>query len=119
MVIALSQGTATITVTTVDGGDTARCSVTVSDNVGIVDIQKSNTVSVYPNPVEDYLFIDTQGQTIDRIQIINILGTLLLDKQKVSNTVDVLTLPKGVHVLNNRNERRQVSNPLYQTIVEG
>ncbi|MDH8701010.1 hypothetical protein M2138_000348 [Dysgonomonadaceae bacterium PH5-43] len=59
------------------------------------------TLYVYPNPVKDYLYIINRGQLIDRYEITDITGKVVMkDDAVVSNMINVTTLPEGVYFVN-------------------
>jgi uncharacterized protein YjdB len=97
MVLALSTGSATITVTTEDGGLAATCLITVRNVTGINEIG-TNCV-VYPNPFADYIIIDaTENGTAT---IYDLSGKVLLNTtlKAGKNTVNTSSLTKGIYVL--------------------
>jgi Leucine-rich repeat (LRR) protein len=73
--------------------DDAACNVlSVGDNVFEVD------VSVYPNPTDNYLFIEGNKNPIS-ISIYNLLGKKVMSA-KNTNKVDVKELSSGVYIIN-------------------
>jgi len=62
-----------------------------------VDDQKLTNISIYPNPVDDKLFI--QGlQKETKVSIYTILGKLVLSKM-TSSEIDVNNLKSGVYII--------------------
>ena len=88
LIDALSAGSSTITVTTVDGGFSDQCIVTV-DSIDVSAIQFEGQwggIKVYPNPVSDKLHLVLPESTSEKhIKIYNTNGQLLLSK-KTSDT---------------------------------
>jgi hypothetical protein len=61
------------------------------------DNQLSKTISIYPNPVKNQLFINSQ-ETIQSVEIFNLLGKKVLTSNS-TNSVDVSSLSKSVYIL--------------------
>ncbi len=62
LVTAVSEGTATITVTTEDGGNTATCDVTVKAGSGTgINDNKANNIKIYPTLVENGFVVETSN----------------------------------------------------------
>lgn len=107
MVTGKAAGTATITVTTVDGSIKATCVITVNNLVGISENSLNDLVSVYPNPTTDFVTIDF-GNSLDnsvaRIQIVDLLGKEVYQSGKVSQTsvlqINTSQFSKGVYIVN-------------------
>ena len=89
LIDALSAGSSTITVTTVDGGFSDQCIVTV-DSIDVSAIQfegQWGAIKVYPNPVSDKLHLVLPESTSEKhIKIYDSIGQLLLAK-KTSDTL--------------------------------
>ena len=71
-------------------------------------------LSVFPNPVNDILTINTNTQ-IDKVEVHNTLGQLVHSERSVGNEVQVSELAKGIYLLSvysngNRNIIRFVKN---------
>lgn len=65
-------------------------------NVSVAELNKERqTITVYPNPVQNMLHIDHEG----RIDIYNMQGQIILSEQLANNTVNVSSLPAGVYML--------------------
>ncbi|HYW95265.1 MAG TPA: Ig-like domain-containing protein, partial [Bacteroidales bacterium] len=95
VVTAVADGTCTITVTTTDGGFTATCAVTVQ-KTGIES--SKTTFRVYPNPVQDNLFLD--GQNIRSVAIYSITGTpLMIVKEGFKDGINVAAFKSGMYFL--------------------
>ena len=80
---AIKAGQANIIVTTVDGGFTDTCKVTVSDGLSVKDNKEHNKFfNIYPNPTSDYLNIisDFFSNKIENsnLEIYNQLGEIVL-----------------------------------------
>ena len=55
-------------------------------------------ISIYPNPVEDYLFLDTLSQDPIQAQIFNVIGQKFCD-EKISSKISTRTLNPGYYFL--------------------
>jgi pimeloyl-ACP methyl ester carboxylesterase len=80
-----------------------------SSNIAIFDIKISSktnssikselsSIYIYPNPVNDYVFINSQN-IIKEISIYNIVG-LIMENKLLENKINVSNLTKGVYFLN-------------------
>ena len=79
---------------------------TFSDTILLVDvfsikeINLENEAQVYPNPANDYLFIETETLILQNIQIFNQLGQLV-DSKKIPNQkqfqINIENLPHGIY----------------------
>jgi len=67
---------------------------------GITDVEtiKSLSFSVFPNPAKDVLNIKSSSEKI-KIQIYNILGKLVLEKEVVTSELDIKSLKSGLYIL--------------------
>ena len=99
---AVTEGTATISVISQDGGFTTNVRVTVTSSVtGITDGAKKNVINIYPNPTEgptninqglrpfsNYLLLDLKGKVMER-------GVV----RKHQKALDLTHLPRGTYLL--------------------
>jgi len=85
------------------GGPMAQFNVTnevVVSALGVNNITKANTVSVYPNPANSEITINAAGQKIDNATIYDINGqTVLNAKSPSQNQVDVSQLTDGIYFI--------------------
>lgn len=65
-------------------------------NVSIAEIRNSNEVNIYPNPVIDYLTIESKS-TVTRIQIFDITGKLILEPNAQLNKINLSGLLSGIY----------------------
>jgi hypothetical protein len=78
--------------------DTSAVAVlTVVNNVGINEVSQSNLFTVYPNPTNSTLTINTKA-IYSSIQIVNTLGQLVFTKEK-STLLNVSSLPSGIYFI--------------------
>ena len=70
--------------------------VTKLETVGVQDINQT-AFNVYPNPTTGWVQLD--GFTADRIEVMDQLGRTLRTQAQVGNGVDLSGLPAGVYVL--------------------
>lgn len=52
----------------------------------------------FPNPTRDYITISS-NKIIDRIELFNLLGTLVLNTEVNTNKIDIRDLPKGIYLM--------------------
>ena len=53
---------------------------------------------LYPNPIDDYLYITTE-ENINKIEIYNIMGVMILEKDSTSNKIDLSDLNNGIYFI--------------------
>ncbi len=69
-----------------------------SANVSVKKFNNRTKVAIHPNPASAQLFIETDNIKIERIEILNLQGKVLLD-QPFSKTIDVSGFGTGVYLL--------------------
>jgi len=76
-----------------------------SDTLGINEINENNNISVYPNPANDNITIETPPLSI--IEILDIEGQLIKTCKASGNKtyIDVLNFPSGVYVVEVKTEK--------------
>ncbi len=73
---------------------------------GINNLNEDNLITINPNPVFDYLHIETKSNDETEIVIYNSIGTVCLNQKIQSNTtVDVSFIPAGVYVYEIKNSK--------------
>ena len=103
VVTAIAPGTATIIATTVDGGKTATCAVTVTNDpvANTIAIVDDGLLKAYPNPTDGPLTLDglTPGATI---RIYSPFGTLAATHKAADATItlDLSSLAAGMYFIN-------------------
>ena len=104
----LKNGTAKIKLSFNSNGKVVEQNITISTAVlGTNDLSKS-TVNIYPNPVENILYIEVKDA--DKAEIYNITGAKITEKtlQKGKNQIDVSSLQKGVYIIKVNNSTFKV-----------
>ncbi len=93
LVLGISDGSAIITVTSINGGHTSSCLIQVKKEIlSVVNGQPS--IRVFPNPVEGYLNLEFMDAGQRSIRIYNIVGNLLMELETnwLSERVDLESL---------------------------
>jgi hypothetical protein len=109
VVTAISEGTATITVTTAYGNHSATCDVRVTSNVGVADTDVLKPM-IYPNPcTTDHFSIlipEFSGQTVTLLRIFDFTGKLVHTKEIMLNgngdrtvTVETKSMRRGIYLI--------------------
>ena len=102
-VTAISAGVATITATAEDGGKTASCAVTVSNQTTDVEILNMQPFRIYPNPTKGLLQIDNGDWNMDNVEYIiyNAAGYKIMQGrlQGGSAVINVESLSSGMYFL--------------------
>ena len=64
----------------------------------INDIDEQNIIKLYPNPAKDQLNIETNYE-LNKVQIIDITGKMLVQEQNNFSTINISDLHKGVYFI--------------------
>ena len=101
MVTAISNGNATITVTTLNGNHTATCDVIVKTSYSSVELAESLTVHSFPNPTDGLITIEFSTQGFYHLTILDIAGRVILRKPVAEQSVqlDLSSYAAGIYVL--------------------
>ena len=106
LITAVSVGTATITITTVDGNKTETCAVTVSqstspDNPNAVEEALFANISVVPNPFSSQLRISHKEAINVRYALLDTKGTTLYQGvlESAETTLNTENLKAGIYLL--------------------
>ena len=107
-ITGIKSGTATITVTTKEGGFSADCAVTVTNMTGSETIEIP-LAQVYPNPTNGILTLSFKTAGNYHITICNTNGKVLVRKTAtgIVTQMDMSSLPAGVYMLFIDNGKRQ------------
>ena len=85
-------GSTTVVWTITDGsGNTANCSfdVTVNESLGIENLKKHG-ISIYPNPTSGLIYIESTKFQIERIEVYDLIGKLIIRKIEFNdNKIDL------------------------------
>jgi hypothetical protein len=98
--IVSDAGTYTVQTTTADG-----CASVVSANFPVIvtgDLPIAQSVSLYPNPSRDYIFINGIEEQVTASSVIDMVGrssTIKLDQQGVVLSGDIRNLATGMYIL--------------------
>jgi hypothetical protein len=66
------------------------------DVTGINDIQV-NKLTIYPNPTQDKVYIQTESESALQVKVFNTIGKLLLETR--SNEIDLSAFAKGIYLI--------------------
>ena len=61
-------------------------------------LNNTNDYKVYPNPVKDILYINNHNQ-LKKIEIYNILGEKVIEKEHPNNTIPVHNIREGLYTV--------------------
>lgn len=117
LVTAITEGNATITVTTNDGSFTADCEVTVTNSVsGVKSKVTTNSISIFPNPTNSILNIVIEEYENTVANIVDITGRLLISEQlnATKNSISLSSLKQGIYMLYLKDGNKMVH---YQKII--
>ncbi|WP_157983096.1 T9SS type A sorting domain-containing protein, partial [Psychroflexus aestuariivivens] len=75
-------------------------------NLSTSDFKNLNSISVYPNPVKDKLWIENPNQIkIDKAEVYNLSGKLIKAFDGVNDFIDVESITEGIYFLKVYNEK--------------
>jgi hypothetical protein len=101
IVLARVPGTAIITATTVEGGFTADCTVTVTQPTGIAETAHNAPQQAYPNPTDGTVTLkfETAGERL--VTLSDRSGKILLSKpvNKQTEQIDISAFPADIYLL--------------------
>ena len=82
---------------------------TTLDNVSSIKNINNNKFKIYPNPAKNQLYIDGEQETINKIQIMDITGRVILNKETHSTkqTINISKLQNGVYLIKINNSIQQ------------
>jgi hypothetical protein len=64
----------------------------------------ASPVSIYPNPVDRILYIET-SQTVSSVEVFNLIGVKIMDKSKPEGLIDMSQLEQGMYFIRIRTDR--------------
>jgi uncharacterized protein YjdB len=100
LLTALTDGTVTVTATANDAsGVSESVVITISNqSVGLKEATLQN-INIYPNPVQNQLFIELTEGKISAINILGLFGKVVLSNPNYTKSIDVSGLSKGIYIL--------------------
>ena len=105
LLTATTDGTVTVTATANDAsGETAGMIVTISNQSVGIDAATANAINIYPNPVQNELFIEMAEGQITEINILDLSGKIVRSIIDNTKTIDVSDLTQGIYFLKIRTE---------------
>jgi hypothetical protein len=95
------------TVCVTDAGGCVTCkNVTVSSPTGVPAITDNGTIKVYPNPANDFIFVEgtLNGAANMQVNIVNMFGQTVIDKMvhadgQFSEKISIANIPTGVYFI--------------------
>lgn len=95
---ALSDGSVDVTASANDAsGETGTATITISNQSVDIDEVIGNTITIFPNPVEDQLFIEVEEEQINQVEVIDVSGKLI--KIGLNKILNVSDLKQGIYML--------------------
>ena len=101
MLSAINNGTVTVKATANDISGTSGTAIITINNqtIGINELDDKK-IKIYPNPVQNELFVELENERITKMNIVDISGKLI---KTISNTnskhIDVSSLNQGIYIL--------------------
>lgn len=86
--------------TTVNNGNFSYIKINSVDMLGVKSVEIGGEVSVYPNPVKDYLYIKSTAE-VSELHVFNMVGQKVYSQKSNEKTpkLNVSSLPKGNYIL--------------------
>jgi hypothetical protein len=87
--------------------------VTLSNTVGITEINKNDNIVIYPNPANDNINIDVKNY--NEIIITDISGKVVMNLDSAStqnNTIDISNLSNGIYFVTIKSDRQLITKKL-------
>lgn len=75
--------------------------------LGVADMQRSNTIKLWPNPASQILFVENE-QSIEQVRIYNMLGVEVL--RTSTNAINVSALPQGTYIIKVTDQKRTITD---------
>jgi hypothetical protein len=97
---AITDGTVTVIANANDGsGIAGTTTITISNQtVGLNQLDSKN-ISIYPNPVQNELFIVLDNEDITKIDILDLSGKMIKSARTNTSQIDVSELSEGIYIL--------------------
>lgn len=73
--------------------------------IGVQEIISEKNVTVYPNPTNNSIFLETANEAVEEVFVYTISGQLVVNKPIVSNTVDLSELVNGTYIIKTNNPK--------------
>lgn len=71
---------------------------TFQNNLKVAENEMSKGITVYPNPASNIINIDVDGDSIEKIQLLDISGKIVFsNSKKIDTKIDVSQLPSGIY----------------------
>jgi len=101
LLTAVSDGTVEVTATANDAsGESGTVTITISNqSLSVNESDVLSLVSIYPNPVQDQLFVEVGNLDITEMSILDISGKVIKSIDVNALNVDVSDLNQGVYFL--------------------
>ena len=83
-------------------------------NIGIIDIENSQNIIIYPNPTTGQLTIENEHFSIKGVEIFNVYGSSVAAKilSPSKNKIDLSHLPNGMYFIKIRTENGEVTKKI-------
>ena len=101
LLTASSNGTVTVTATSYDVmGETATMMVTISNQTTGINEPSLQNLNIYPNPVQNELFIELENGQITEINILDLTGKAVYSMSNTNaKSINVSALKQGIYIL--------------------
>lgn len=109
------EETVTFAVMTNCENNESELSEEISVEIKYQDIKEyEDRFEFYPNPIDDYLYITTE-ENINKIEIYNIMGVMILEKDSISNKIDLSKLNNGIYFIKIKTDKGTIVNRIVKS----
>jgi hypothetical protein len=100
LLTAITDGTVDVVATANDGsGITGTTTITISNQTVGLNQFDSKNISIYPNPVQNELFVVLDNQEIKKMNIFDLSGKVIKTIDTDTSQIDVSDLSDGIYIL--------------------
>lgn len=108
---AVNNGIVTVKAIANDiSGTSGTATIIISNQTVTIGEIVNKKINIYPNPVQNKLFIDTNGEAVKQINIVDISGKLRKSLIQNINSFDVSDLSAGIYFIQIETENGTITN---------
>ena len=97
---SVADGTLNIAFTSViNNAKISAIKVTNDAETSVREIDLINSISIYPNPATDKLYIKSASQLVKKIQLIDVAGKIVFSSNFTTDFIDLSSINRGMYIL--------------------
>ena len=66
-------------------------------NTASLDENQLNSFSIYPNPADEFIYINSNNINIDTVNIYDLNGRIISNKKVINNRINLDNISKGMY----------------------